>query len=98
MSQLQEIIQESKLFYPISKHFGIVINKINSYSSIPIDAKKLEKALPNVVAIAVVTDDLVVSINFDFENYFFEKMKRRLFTTLIPAVTWIQEEVTNKDR
>lgn len=90
---LKTIMRVSKIFFPNSKPFGLIINKIHSFSTVPSDAFKLENELPNLVATAVVTWDSALSINFELENHFFKKINRRLFPDIKTAETWIQAEV-----
>ena len=90
---LKTIMRVSKIFFPINKPFGLIINKIHSFSTVPSDAFKLENELPNLVATAVVTWDSALSINFELENHFFKKINRRLFPDIKTAESWIQAEV-----
>ena len=57
---------------------------------------QLEKEIPNLVATAVVSEDLTKTINFDLENHFFKQINRRLFSTLEEAEAWINEKVEAK--
>ena len=90
---LKTIMRVSKIFFPINKPFGLIINKIHSFSTVPSDAFKLENEFPNLVATAVVTWDSALSINFELENHFFKKINRRLFPDIKTAESWIQAEV-----
>lgn len=90
---LKTIMRASKKFYSNDRPFGLIVNKIHSFTTVPSDAYKIEKELPNLVATAVVNWNTVVGINFELENHFFKKINRRLFPDIKTAETWIQERV-----
>ncbi|MCX7547400.1 hypothetical protein OS188_05465 [Xanthomarina sp. F1114] len=90
-SAIQPIMAKRNKYFPNNRPFGLIVNKINPYNTVPSDAVKLEKEVPNLVATAVVGYNCSQTIHFDLENYFFKKINRKLFNSLEQADTWLSE-------
>lgn len=86
---LTEIITRAKRFYGEDEKFGLIVNKINNYATVPSDAMKLEKIMGNLIYTAVVNYNLSSSVNFELENYFFKSINRKRFDSLKNAEEWI---------
>ncbi|MCX7549808.1 hypothetical protein [Xanthomarina sp. F2636L] len=93
MAALQTIKTIGLQHYGTKSPFGMIVNKIHSYNTVPTDAMKLEKEVPNLIATAIVSKDLTKTINFDLENHFFKHINRRIFSTLEDAEKWIVKKV-----
>lgn len=89
MDVISHMISKSKVFYGTEKQFGLIVNKVNNYSTIPSDAMKLESELKNLVCTAVVNYNLSSVVNFDLENHFFKAINRKLFPSLEEAEKWV---------
>ncbi|WP_417856695.1 hypothetical protein [Xanthomarina gelatinilytica] len=96
MRALHEIKTKGLGQFANNKPFGLIVNKIHPFNTVPTDAMQLEKEIPNLVATAVVSEDLTKSVNFDLENHFLKKINRRLFSSLEEAEAWINEKVEAK--
>lgn len=77
--------------------FGIISNRIHSFSSNLLDSDKFISHHKNAVGKAVVTYSASSSINFELESHFC-RLKRQKFNNLYDAVDWIEElmKVSNK--
>ncbi|WP_417291134.1 hypothetical protein [Corallibacter sp.] len=89
MPTISNMISRSKAFYGTEKQFGLIVNKVNNYSTIPSDAMKLESELKNLVCTAVVSYNLPSVVNFDLENHFFKAINRKLFSSIEEAEKWV---------
>ncbi|MFL0352773.1 hypothetical protein [Xanthomarina sp. GH4-25] len=96
MDVLQTIKKIVMQHFPNNKPFGIIVNKIHPFNTVPTDAMKLEKEAPNLVVTAVVSEDFTQTVNFDLENHFFKQINRRLFSNLEEAEKWVNEKIETK--
>jgi len=94
IKSLEEVINRSKHFYGLDKKFGLIVNKINDYSTNPADAMELERQLPNLTHTALVNKNSPSAKNFDLENHFFKNINRCLFHNLEDAQAWILNVIT----
>ena len=76
--------------YGKDQRFGIISNRIHSYSSNLLDSDKFISHHKNAVGKAVVTYSANSSINFELEGHFC-KLKRKEFKNLYEATIWIEE-------
>ena len=96
MTVLQTIKKIGLKHFPNNKPFGLIVNKIYPFNTVPTDAMKLEKEVPNLVVTAVVSEDFTQTVNFELENHFFKQINRRLFSTIEEAEKWIDKKIETK--
>jgi hypothetical protein len=75
--------------------FGFIGNRINSYSIVLTDAPLFNNEFKNLKAYATVTYSAFADTIISVENHFF-KFNKQNFTSLIEAVTWV-ENTLNKN-
>ena len=83
----------------IQKHFnnepfGIIANRINSYSVNLNDAPLFNEAFPNCKAFAIVHYNSMTEMVIEVENRFFT-FNREAFSDLTQAVNWVDQNLVN---
>jgi hypothetical protein len=89
---LHEFFKLIKKYYGKNNPFGIIANRINSYSLNILDIEKFENKLKNLSAFAVVTYSNSSMKGLDYENNFF-KIDRKHFNSILDAKNWMNKEV-----
>lgn len=72
--------------------FGYISNRINSYTTFPVDYKKTYNYLPSLVAFAIITYTNVAK-NFTAVEKKFSKNPYQNFTKLEDAIKWVRQIV-----
>ncbi|MBP0902200.1 hypothetical protein ACFSKN_04835 [Mariniflexile gromovii] len=70
-----QIFEELDYYYGNSKPFGVIANRVNSYSVNLMDLDLFRKKLKNLCAYAVVGHNLASKMNAEIENTFYKKGK-----------------------
>ena len=65
-----EIFEELKSYFGVSRHFGVVANRINSYSVNLLDTPLFREQAKNLCAYAVVGHNAASKMNAQIENGF----------------------------
>jgi len=73
-----------------NKEFGVITNRINTYSLDLNDANRFNESFPNLKAYAVVCNTLFGKGIFEVENQFFT-YNRKIFKILEDAISWVEE-------
>ena len=70
-----------------------ISNRVTSYSVNPLVYKEVEK-MSNLVAIAIIPNDLKMRQSAEFEKQFFNK-PFEIFNNLTDAINWVEKIVLN---
>lgn len=81
--KLNEIIQR----HFTGKNIVYISNRVNSYSVDPLTYVETEK-IPNLIAIAMVTETPIMKQNAEYERNFFDK-PYEIFDSLSEAIQWV---------
>lgn len=81
--KLNEIIQK----HFTGKNIVYVSNRVNSYSVYPLTYVETER-IPNLVAIAMISESPLMKQNIEYERDFFDK-PYKIFNSLSKAVEWV---------
>ncbi|MFC0604407.1 hypothetical protein [Winogradskyella pulchriflava] len=82
-------------YYGYSKPFGIIANRVNSYSISLLDVKDARAALPNLTAYGIVSYNSATRMNAEIESSFCE-WKDICFNNLYEGLDTIYKRVRRK--
>ena len=92
----------SELLYELVNHFGtirpfgLVANRVNSYSISPIDSEQIKSKLDNLVAYGVVSSSWAGEMNCEIENDFCKSADihyKSLYEALVGVFSKVKEEL-----
>jgi len=92
---MDKLFKLIKGYYKSNRTYGIIANRLNSYSLAVLDIEKVEKELKNLSAYAVITYSSSAKKNFEYESHFF-KTNRKHFDNILEAEKWINLETNKK--
>ncbi|GAB1856842.1 hypothetical protein MHTCC0001_16780 [Flavobacteriaceae bacterium MHTCC 0001] len=87
-----KVLDELKAYFGTKKPFGVVANRVHSYSIELLDTPFYRKELKNMKAYGVVGHDAASKMNATLENNFCT-LDKIDFETIYDAVTYIYEKV-----
>lgn len=87
-------LKSIKKYYGSSKPFGIIANRVNSYSISILDLKKARQKLPNLAAYGIVSYNDATRMNARIESSFCE-WKDICFNNLYEGLNTIQQRIEN---
>lgn len=91
----------SKEFFPLiisfykNKPFGIISNRVNSYSLVPMDSIKFKDVFTSLTGYAVVSYDKAGLMNAQIENSFCAD-NNIIFEDLMSAIKWIDHRIKSR--
>ncbi|MDG4715439.1 MULTISPECIES: hypothetical protein [Winogradskyella] len=88
-------INSIKNYYGTSKPFGIIANRINSYSISLLDLKNARQKLPNLAAYGIVSYTDATRMNAEIESSFCQ-WNDICFDNLYESLNTIQQRIENK--
>lgn len=94
-----DLINGQELIYAIREHFsdgrpyGMICNRINSFSINLLDLEKLHNAANGLVARAIVTYSNQSEKAIELENHFCSFPNKKQFKSLLSAEKWVQEQL-----
>ncbi|MCB0427355.1 MAG: hypothetical protein KDD16_08615 [Mangrovimonas sp.] len=86
----RDLLELVNKHYGENQQFGIISNRVNSYSSNILDSDKFILHHKNAAGKAVVTYSKNSSINFELESHFC-KLNKKEFNSLYEAIHWIED-------
>ncbi|HLV39175.1 hypothetical protein [Xanthomarina sp.] len=89
--KLNEIIQK----HFSGKNIAYISNRVNSYSVDPLTYVETEK-IPNLLAIALISQEGIMRRNAEFEKDFYDK-PYEIFNNLSEAINWVHRIIRNAD-
>lgn len=92
LEETQELRQILKKHFK-GKNMAYISNRVTSYSVNPLVYKEVEK-MSNLVAIAVIPNNLKMRQSAEFEKQFFNK-PFEIFNNLTDAINWVEKIVLN---
>ena len=95
LTSVRKILNDLVDYYGSSKPFGIVANRINSYSISLLDIKDARKALPNLAAYGIVSYNNAGRMNAEIESNYCE-WKDICYTNLYEGLDAIYKRVMDK--
>ena len=96
MNNAPLIINELKSYFGETKPFGIVANRVNSYSVDLLSTPKYREQLKNLKAYSVVGHDRASKVNAKMENDFCGSDKVD-FNSLYDAINYVDDKVRNSN-
>ncbi|WP_422104800.1 hypothetical protein [Winogradskyella sp.] len=75
MISARDTIHNLVSYFGQSRPFGLIANRVNSYSISLLDAKEIKPALPNMIAYGVVSHDHASKMDAEIENNFCESQQ-----------------------
>ncbi len=88
----KDLIPLVDLHFGTDKPFGIISNRINSFSINLLDSEKFRERYPNAIAKAVVSYSEQTTKLFHLESHFCD-VKRKEFKCLLESEKWITNEL-----
>ncbi|WP_262733373.1 hypothetical protein [Gaetbulibacter sp. NE] len=92
----KDLISLIDLHFGTQKPFGIISNRVNSYSINILDSEKFKQRFPNAIAKAVVAYSNRTTDISKLESYFCH-IKRKDFTCLLESEKWMRKELNNSN-
>ncbi len=84
-------------FYGTEKKIGVISNRVNRFSKSPIDFKKIQSLMKNVVIYCPVTYNLYEAQNTKLERQFFD-IDTENFTDINIAFDWVTQFLIDKNQ
>lgn len=97
LKAVKPTLKAIKKHYGSSKPFGIVANRVNSYSISLLDLKKARKKLPNLAAYGIVSYNKATRMNAEIESSFCQ-WKDICFDNLYEGLNTIQKRVIDQQK
>jgi hypothetical protein len=91
----REMIHNLMKYFGNSKPFGIVANRVNSYSIALLETKEVRSIFPNLRAYGIVSHDLAGRMNADIESQFCTS-ENISFNNLYEGLDTVYKRVVNK--
>jgi len=84
-------------FYGTEKKIGVISNRVNRFSKSPIDFKKIQSLMSNVIIYCPVTYNLYEAQNTKLESQFFN-LDTENFTDVTIAFDWVSKYMIEKSQ
>ncbi|NRD19958.1 hypothetical protein HNV08_07855 [Winogradskyella eckloniae] len=97
LSTFKSTASEITTFFGTTKPFGLITNKVNSYSVEILDIKKAPSLLPNLSAYGIVTHNNAGKMNAIIESQYC-KWKNICFDNLYEGINSVYQTIKNKNK
>ena len=95
LTSVRKTLNDLSDYFGHNKPFGIIANRINSYSISLLDIKDARQALPNLSAYGIVSYNNATRMNAEIESSFCE-WKDFCFNTLYEGIDTVYKRVKDK--